>query len=73
MVTEWDFPLEEVLDPHLTRLMDHHPEADLGQGHQSYQDHQGRCRYYPDHQGRCCHRLDHQGCYMLITCYEAIE
>lgn len=64
MVTEWDFPLEEVLRSRLTLLEDHHPEADLGQDH---------CRYHPDHQGRCCHRLDHQGCCMLITCYEAIE
>lgn len=73
MVTEWDFHPEADLHSRLTPLEDHHPEADLGQGHQSYPDHQDHCRYYPDHQGRCCHRLDHQGCYLLITCYKAIE
>lgn len=82
MVTEWDFPLEEVLHSRLTLLEDFHPEVDLGEDLNPHltrlMDHhpeadlgQGH-QSSQDHQGHCCHRLDHQGCYMLITCYEAI-
>lgn len=74
MVTEWDSPLEEVLRSRLTLLEDRHPAADPGQDHCRYHpDRQDRCYHRPDRQDRYCHRLDHQGCYMLITCYEAIE
>lgn len=52
MGMEWDFHLGDDLNSRLTRLMDHHPEADLGQGHQSYQGHRGHRRHRPDHQDR---------------------